>query len=88
MVADLDDSTGQDTVAALGAEVGDAAPARSSHRRDRPGVGRSLRGGDRRALRPLDVLVNNAALYGDWDMRDQRYDYLLRMMEVNLHGVG
>ena len=35
----------------------------------------------------IDVLVNNAALYGDWDMRDQSYPYLLRMFEVNLHGV-
>jgi 3-oxoacyl-[acyl-carrier protein] reductase len=35
----------------------------------------------------IDVLVNNAALYGDWDMADQSYEYLLRMFEVNLHGV-
>jgi 3-oxoacyl-[acyl-carrier protein] reductase len=35
----------------------------------------------------VDVLMNNAALYGDWDMRDQSYEYLLRIFEVNLHGV-
>jgi 3-oxoacyl-[acyl-carrier protein] reductase len=35
----------------------------------------------------IDVLVNNAALYGDWDMSDQSYEYLLRTFQVNLHGV-
>ena len=35
----------------------------------------------------IDILVNNAALYGDWDMGDQSYEYLLRLFEVNLHGV-
>ncbi len=35
----------------------------------------------------IDILVNNAAIYGDWDMGDQSYAYLRRMFEVNLHGV-
>jgi len=35
----------------------------------------------------IDVLVNNAALYGDWDMRDQSFEYLKRVFEVNQHGV-
>ena len=35
----------------------------------------------------VDILVNNAALYGDWDMGDQSYEYLKRIYEVNLHGV-
>ncbi len=35
----------------------------------------------------LDILINNAALYGDWDMRDQSYEYLQRVFEVNQHGV-
>ncbi len=35
----------------------------------------------------IDVLVNNAALYGDWDMADQSYEYLKRVFDVNLHGV-
>jgi 3-oxoacyl-[acyl-carrier protein] reductase len=35
----------------------------------------------------IDVLVNNAALYGDWDMSDQSYEYLRHMFDVNLHGV-
>jgi 3-oxoacyl-[acyl-carrier protein] reductase len=35
----------------------------------------------------VDVLLNNAALYGDWDMRDQSPEYLRRMFDVNLHGV-
>jgi 3-oxoacyl-[acyl-carrier protein] reductase len=35
----------------------------------------------------IDILVNNAALYGDWDMADQTYEYLRRVFDVNLHGV-
>ena len=35
----------------------------------------------------VDILVNNAALYGDWDMADQSLEYLKRVFDVNLHGV-
>ena len=35
----------------------------------------------------IDVLVNNAALYGDWNLADQSEDYLRRVFDVNLHGV-
>jgi len=35
----------------------------------------------------IDVLVNNAALYGDWNMADQSFEYLKRVFDVNLHGV-
>jgi 3-oxoacyl-[acyl-carrier protein] reductase len=35
----------------------------------------------------IDILVNNAALYGDWDMGDQSFEYLKRVFEVNQHGV-
>jgi 3-oxoacyl-[acyl-carrier protein] reductase len=35
----------------------------------------------------IDILVNNAALYGDWNMQDQSFDYLKRVFDVNLHGV-
>ena len=35
----------------------------------------------------IDVLVNNAALYGDWDRSDQSFEYLQRVFEVNQHGV-
>lgn len=35
----------------------------------------------------IDILVNNAALYGDWDMADQSEAYLHRVFDVNLHGV-
>jgi 3-oxoacyl-[acyl-carrier protein] reductase len=39
------------------------------------------------AFGQVDILVNNAALYGDWDMGDQSYEYLKRVFDVNLHGV-
>ena len=35
----------------------------------------------------IDVLVNNAALYGDWNLADQSEEYLRRVFDVNLHGV-
>jgi NAD(P)-dependent dehydrogenase (short-subunit alcohol dehydrogenase family) len=35
----------------------------------------------------VDILVNNAALYGDWEMSNQSFDYLKRVFDVNLHGV-
>ena len=35
----------------------------------------------------VDILVNNAALYGDWNMADQSFEYLKRVFDVNLHGV-
>jgi 3-oxoacyl-[acyl-carrier protein] reductase len=35
----------------------------------------------------VDILVNNAALYGDWNMGDHSFEYLERVFAVNLHGV-
>lgn len=35
----------------------------------------------------IDILMNNAALYGDWNMTDQSEEYLRRVFDVNLHGV-
>jgi len=35
----------------------------------------------------VDILVNNAALYGDWNMGDQSFAYLKQVFDVNLHGV-
>ena len=35
----------------------------------------------------IDVLVNNAAIYGDWNPADQSLAYLQRVMDVNLTGV-
>jgi 3-oxoacyl-[acyl-carrier protein] reductase len=34
----------------------------------------------------IDILINNAAIYGDWDTTDQSLEYLKRMFDVNLHG--
>jgi len=35
----------------------------------------------------LDILMNNAALYGDWDMGDQSFEYLKKIIDVNQHSV-
>ena len=35
----------------------------------------------------LHILLNNAALYGDWDMGDQSFDYLKKVVDVNQHSV-
>lgn len=32
----------------------------------------------------IDILVNNAALFGDWAAKDDSFDYLKRVMDVNL----
>ncbi len=34
----------------------------------------------------LDILVNNAAIYGNLDTSDQSLDYLRQVFDVNLHG--
>jgi 3-oxoacyl-[acyl-carrier protein] reductase len=34
----------------------------------------------------VDVLVNNAAIYGNLDIGDQSFDYLKQVFDVNLHG--
>jgi 3-oxoacyl-[acyl-carrier protein] reductase len=34
----------------------------------------------------IDVLVNNAAIYGNLDIGDQSLDYLRTVFDVNLHG--
>jgi 3-oxoacyl-[acyl-carrier protein] reductase len=34
----------------------------------------------------VDVLVNNAAIYGNLDVGDQSLDYLKQVFDVNLHG--
>ena len=34
----------------------------------------------------IDILVNNAALYGDWNRDDQSFEYLKEVFDVNLHG--
>lgn len=33
----------------------------------------------------IDVLVNNAAIFGDWSPTDDSYEYLKRIYDVNLH---
>jgi 3-oxoacyl-[acyl-carrier protein] reductase len=35
----------------------------------------------------VDILINNASLYGDWDPKDDSLDYLKRMFDVNLHSI-
>jgi 3-oxoacyl-[acyl-carrier protein] reductase len=83
-IADVDDAHGAETVAELSelgrvgyarCDVSDAASVEAFVAATAADFGR------------IDVLVNNAALYGDWDMGDQSYEYLRRVFDVNLHGV-
>ena len=37
-----------------------------------------------RRLGGLDILVNNAAMFGDWSPKDDTYEYLRKIHEVNL----
>ena len=86
LVADHDDATGKDAAASLGGpDVAafahtDVAVPRVGRRRA-PGPSSDVFG-------RVDVLVNNAALYGDWNMADQSFEYLQEhVFDVNLHGV-
>jgi 3-oxoacyl-[acyl-carrier protein] reductase len=84
VIADVDDERAKETVAELDAlgsilfvhcDVSDVASAEACVRESVDRFGR------------IDVLVNNAALYGDWNMADQSFDYLKQVFDVNLHGV-
>jgi NAD(P)-dependent dehydrogenase (short-subunit alcohol dehydrogenase family) len=83
VIADVDDAAAS-TAAALG-ELGpvrsvhcDVADADSTEACARAAVDEFGR---------IDILVNNAALYGDWNMADQSFEYLKQVFDVNLHGV-
>ena len=84
VVADVDEDNAQKTVDDFGAlgslefvrcDVSDAASTEECARAAVDTHG------------SIDILVNNAALYGDWDMADQSFEYLKRVFDVNLHGV-
>jgi NAD(P)-dependent dehydrogenase (short-subunit alcohol dehydrogenase family) len=84
IMADIDDANGETTrseLRELGAveyvhcDVADASSADACVRTALDQFGR------------VDILVNNAALYGDWEMANQTFDYLKRVFDVNLHGV-
>jgi NAD(P)-dependent dehydrogenase (short-subunit alcohol dehydrogenase family) len=82
VVADVDDANGRATADDLGqdvafvhCDVSDAASAEAC-------VAEALE-----RFGTVDILVNNAALYGDWNLADQSEEYLKRVFDVNLHGV-
>jgi 3-oxoacyl-[acyl-carrier protein] reductase len=84
VIADVDEAAASAAVAELGA-LGpvrsvrcDVADAESTEACARAAVDEFGR---------IDILVNNAALYGDWNMADQSFEYLKRVFDVNLHGV-
>ncbi|MCB0994671.1 MAG: SDR family oxidoreductase [Acidimicrobiales bacterium] len=84
VVADVDEANGAACVTDLSAlgpisfvrcDVADASSAEACAAATVDAYGR------------LDVLINNAALYGDWNLADQSEEYLRRVFDVNLHGV-
>ena len=84
VVADVDDASADASIAEL-AEIGpvtyvhtDVAVAASTDACAQAAVDTYGR---------IDILVNNAALYGDWNLADQSEEYLRRVFDVNLHGV-
>jgi NAD(P)-dependent dehydrogenase (short-subunit alcohol dehydrogenase family) len=84
VVADVDDASGTTCIADL-SELGsityvhtDVAVAASTDACAQAAVD---------AYGRIDILVNNAALYGDWNLADQSEEYLRRVFDVNLHGV-
>ncbi len=83
-IADVDDAHAAETLTDL-AEVGEVDYARCDVS-DAASVEACIAATMDRFGR-IDILVNNAALYGDWDMGDQSFEYLKRVFDVNLHGV-
>jgi 3-oxoacyl-[acyl-carrier protein] reductase len=83
-IADVDDANAHAALDEL-AELGDVDYARCDVS-DAESVDACVAATKARFGR-IDILVNNAALYGDWDMGDQTYEYLRRVFDVNLHGV-
>jgi 3-oxoacyl-[acyl-carrier protein] reductase len=83
-IADVDDAHADATVADL-ADLGTVEYARCDVA-DVDSVEACVAATKERFGR-IDILVNNAALYGDWNMGDQSYEYLRRVFDVNLHGV-
>jgi NAD(P)-dependent dehydrogenase (short-subunit alcohol dehydrogenase family) len=84
MIADVDELSAEQTVKDLSTlgqvrfvrcDVSDAASVEACAAATVESFGR------------IDVLINNAALYGDWNMADQTEEYLKRVFDVNLHGV-
>ena len=83
-MADVDDASGKTCIAEL-SEIGpitylhtDVAVAASTDACAQAAVD---------TYGHIDILVNNAALYGDWNLADQSEEYLRRVFDVNLHGV-
>lgn len=84
VIADVDDTSAEATVTEL-QDLGpieyvhcDVSNAESADACVRTAVDRFGR---------IDILMNNAALYGDWKMGDQSFEYLKQVFDVNLHGV-
>ena len=84
VMADVDEETGKAAAEACGG--GDRAHFVEVDISDVASVDACIRASADR-YDGIDVLVNNAALYGGWDMNDQSYEYLRRVFEINLHGM-
>jgi NAD(P)-dependent dehydrogenase (short-subunit alcohol dehydrogenase family) len=84
MLADVDADVGKDAAVAL-AKVGATDFVRTDITSPDSVEGCARAAVDR--FGGVDILVNNAALYGNWDMGDNTYEYLRTVFDVNLHGV-
>jgi 3-oxoacyl-[acyl-carrier protein] reductase len=82
VVADVDEANGQAVADELGDEVA-FVPCDVS----RAGSAQACVSAAVDLFGAVDILVNNAALYGDWNLADQSEEYLKRVFDVNLHGV-
>jgi NAD(P)-dependent dehydrogenase (short-subunit alcohol dehydrogenase family) len=84
LVADIDADTGKAATAAL-AEIGPADFVVTDI--TSPDSVAACAGAAVERFGGLDILVNNAALYGNWNMGDNSFEYLHTVFEVNQHGV-
>jgi 3-oxoacyl-[acyl-carrier protein] reductase len=83
VVADIDSSLGE----RASKTIGDTSPAIFVHTDvSDPASAEACTDATVREFGRLDILINNAGLYGNWDTGDQTLEYLRRMFDINLHG--
>jgi len=84
VIGDLDEEGAAATVEELSA-LGEVSAVRADVA-DEASVA-ELIGAAADRLGGLDILLNNAGLFADWDRNDHSYANLLRVFEVNLHSM-
>lgn len=86
VIAEIDGHRGETAASALGSQIdGAQIAAVATDIADEASV-RACVDQTREWFGPVDILVNNAAIYGELDNLDNSLEYLRTVFDVNLHG--